>query len=95
MLKNLFLILLIKNVVFGCKSNDLWRDSYGNSCNDYSLFPICQNGAQLDSFKYVGGDSFNFPELNCCSCGALQNTNLYNLLPNTEKNKCTHSIENS
>ena len=52
-----------------CTDTSNWVDKHTFNCWFYERKGICSNGEIVSSAAYYGGNSYNFPELNCCECG--------------------------
>ena len=64
-------IINIKNT---CIENNIWKDKFDNTCNDYSTNEFCLDKKIINENKINNYDNFNIEELNkanenCCVCG--------------------------
>jgi len=50
-----------------CADTASWDNTSGKGCEQYAEY--CANGSFRPGSEWTGGEAFNFPEANCCSCG--------------------------
>lgn len=51
-----------------CQDTSVWNNLHGHNCASYAS-QWCQNGAAITGKEWALGESFNYPEKNCCVCG--------------------------
>ena len=55
--------------MLSCVDAPGWTNGAGNrTCSDYQS-SFCAAGALRTEFGWLGGRTFNYPELSCCACG--------------------------
>ena len=67
--------------------------SYG--CSYFIQRSMCLNGDFTPKHQFIGGKTYNFPELSCCKCGKGKNRRTYFQSPSIKPNMCTHKSENN
>ena len=78
-----------------CTDTMGWRDKDELGCYFYQIKKICISNGFGQSLRFYSGNTYNFPELNCCACGK-KNQLIYNQYPESTKlpsslpNTCTH-----
>ena len=65
--------LLICVFLVKCRDTPNWNN--GNSVFTCSVYEAnyCKDGGFLPGSEWVGGQTYNFPENNCCACGKSNN----------------------
>ena len=56
-----------------CNDTHLWKNGYNIPCSDYAFNVSnhwwCPNGTYTPATLRMGGNTFKYPEFNCCACG--------------------------